>query len=152
MSQLSTASISLSGSPRITSSPLPCPPAPTRAAYNPQPAMILQRTHKAITSRPLLHVAAAASHSGAAAFKSSDFTPTGPAATHAPGSYSTSSEACAALWKGSHQPLLTLERSLPASAQADAKLWGSGGFSAEVYPDLPVAATWRGLLQNGIGR
>lgn len=69
-----------------------------------------------------------------------------------PRSCSTPAEACASLWGDGAAPLLTLERSLPAVAAADGELWRSGRFSAGVYPDLPVAASWGGLLQNSVQR
>lgn len=46
---------------------------------------------------------------------------------------------------------LTLERSLKLSKQ-DRELWATGAFEGQVYPDLPVATTWKGyasyLLQQ----
>lgn len=46
---------------------------------------------------------------------------------------------------------LTLERSLKLSKQ-DRELWATGAFQGKVYPDLPVATTWKGyasyLLQE----
>ena len=46
---------------------------------------------------------------------------------------------------------LTLERSLKLSKQ-DRELWATGAFQGKVYPDLPVATTWKGyasyLLQQ----
>jgi hypothetical protein len=42
---------------------------------------------------------------------------------------------------------MSLERSLGAAAGADAALLSTGAFVAEVYPDLPVATTWKGLFK-----
>ena len=38
-----------------------------------------------------------------------------------------------------------------SSSSPDASLWASGAFACEVYPDLPVAASWRGLLRAASG-
>jgi hypothetical protein len=45
------------------------------------------------------------------------------------------------------QVLLSLERSLggPDKMAADDALRATGAFHAEVYPDLPIATTWRNL-------
>ena len=62
-------------------------------------------------------------------------------------------------WRG--RPLALLERhvspsSAPSSSSSappasDRALWESGAFVCEVYPDLPVAASWRGLLRAASG-
>ena len=48
-----------------------------------------------------------------------------------------------------------LERPAPlpgaTSPSPDTALWSTGAFSGEVYPDLPVAASWRGLLRAATG-
>ena len=48
-----------------------------------------------------------------------------------------------------------LERPVPTpgatSPPPDTALWSTGAFSGEVYPDLPVAASWRGLLRAATG-
>ena len=44
-------------------------------------------------------------------------------------------------------PCLVLERSLGARAGIDAELWQSLPFTAEVYPDLPMASSWQGLAE-----
>jgi len=46
---------------------------------------------------------------------------------------------------GSAAPFLTLERSIGAREGEDARLWDTGAFAAEVYPDLPLATSWRAL-------
>lgn len=46
-------------------------------------------------------------------------------------------------------PAALLER--PAGPTVDAPLWATGAFAGEVYPDLPVAATWRGALRAATG-
>ena len=43
--------------------------------------------------------------------------------------------------------LLTLERAVGGRAGADAALAASGLFGAEVFPDLPVATSWDGLVK-----
>lgn len=45
-------------------------------------------------------------------------------------------------------PALLLERSVGERIAADTDLWQTGCFQAEVYPDLPIAATWRDLVQR----
>ena len=45
------------------------------------------------------------------------------------------------------RPVLCLERAVGDRAGVDEELWGSGQFSAQVYPDLPVATSWRDLLR-----
>ena len=65
-------------------------------------------------------------------------------------SSSAPAERCAALWQDSPAPLLMLERSIGAASGADANLWHSGRFAAEVWPDLPVAATWGSLLSKSL--
>lgn len=67
---------------------------------------------------------------------------------------------------GQGRPLALLERhvasSTPSSSSSSASssppppasdraLWESGAFACEVYPDLPVAASWRGLLRAASG-
>ncbi len=44
--------------------------------------------------------------------------------------------------------IATLERSIGNIAGMDLSLWTGGPFSAEVYPDLPVAMTWPDLLEQ----
>lgn len=39
----------------------------------------------------------------------------------------------------------------PSRSSSDASLWQTGAFACEVYPDLPVAASWRGLLRAASG-
>ncbi len=41
--------------------------------------------------------------------------------------------------------MLTLERSIGESAGKDAALRATGAFSAEIFPDLPIATTWENL-------
>eukprot|EP00877_Chromochloris_zofingiensis_P008586 jgi/Chrzof1/3981/Cz13g15250.t1 len=43
---------------------------------------------------------------------------------------------------------LTLERSIGVRQGVDAALISTGVFDAEVYPDLPVASSWMGLLKT----
>ncbi len=45
-------------------------------------------------------------------------------------------------------PALLLERSVSERLGADADLWHTGCFQGEVYPDLPIASTWRDLVQR----
>jgi hypothetical protein len=45
-------------------------------------------------------------------------------------------------------PTLSLERAVGDKHGIDRNLWDSCHFQAEVYPDLPVAATWRDLLRR----
>ena len=59
---------------------------------------------------------------------------------------------------GQGRPLALLERhvappSPPSSPPpaSDLSLWRTGAFACEVYPDLPVAASWRGLLRAASG-
>lgn len=49
-------------------------------------------------------------------------------------------------------PALLLERSVGDKNALDQKLWDSCCFQAEVYPDLPVASTWRDLLRRTMGQ
>ena len=44
------------------------------------------------------------------------------------------------------QPIICLERSVGARQGVDAHLWSQGSFSAEVYPDLPIATSWGELF------
>lgn len=46
--------------------------------------------------------------------------------------------------------LLCLERAVGEKYGADGNLWASGSFSAQVFPDLPFAATWADLMRKGI--
>ena len=55
-------------------------------------------------------------------------------------------------WPRRGARLLTLERSFGEVTGVDAALWRSGRFAAEVWPDVPVASTWSGLLRAGLGR
>ena len=48
--------------------------------------------------------------------------------------------------------LLSLERSIGPRAGSDQKLWETGPFSAEVYPDLPIAASWGELCAKLLSR
>eukprot|EP00887_Chlorella_sp_A99_P006191 scaffold3.g6191.t1 len=43
-------------------------------------------------------------------------------------------------------PALILERAMGERSGSDQCLWERGAFGAEVYPDLPVATSWRELL------
>ena len=58
---------------------------------------------------------------------------------------------------GRGRPVALLERHVTSStstssdASSDASLWRSGAFACEVYPDLPVAASWKGLLRAASG-
>jgi hypothetical protein len=45
-------------------------------------------------------------------------------------------------------PVLLLERTVSERIGADAELWQTGCFQGEVYPDLPIATTWRDLVQR----
>lgn len=47
-------------------------------------------------------------------------------------------------------PLLCLERAVGPRSGADAALWESGAFQAQVYPDLPAASSWGGILERGL--
>lgn len=42
---------------------------------------------------------------------------------------------------------LTLERALGPGFGSDAALQATGAFSAEVFPDLPIATTWGNLMK-----
>jgi hypothetical protein len=46
------------------------------------------------------------------------------------------------------RPILCLERAIGERSGADAALWNTGAFDAEVYPDLPFAASWPELIQK----
>ena len=48
--------------------------------------------------------------------------------------------------------LVTLERSIGARNRFDSNLWSSGKFSAEVYPDLPIAGSWIDLARTAFRR
>lgn len=45
--------------------------------------------------------------------------------------------------------LLTLERSIGESFGSDTQLRSSGAFAAEVFPDLPIATTWKNFMKLG---
>lgn len=124
--------------------------SPASPPRSPDSAMMLHLFSRAITPGRVYRSGFADSHRAHAATTSSASAASGPASGGT--SCSTPAEACAVLWGDCAQPLLSLERSLPASVGADSELWGSGRFSAEVYPDLPSAASWHGLLQHGIHR
>ena len=47
-------------------------------------------------------------------------------------------------------PLLTLERAVGEKHGVDANLWDSCRFAAQIYPDLPLASTWRDLLRRTV--
>lgn len=53
-----------------------------------------------------------------------------------------------ALFARSRSPVLLLERSVGERIAADGDLWATGCFQGEVYPDLPIATTWRDLVQR----
>jgi hypothetical protein len=53
-------------------------------------------------------------------------------------------------WPNNDDFLLCLERTVGERNGADAALWASGSFNAQVYPDLPFAATWADLVRKGI--
>ena len=44
--------------------------------------------------------------------------------------------------------LLTLERSVGNAVGSDQELLATRAFQAEVFPDLPIATSWRGLLRK----
>lgn len=46
------------------------------------------------------------------------------------------------------QPTLCLERAVADKHGIDQNLWDSCHFQAEIYPDLPLASTWRDLLRR----
>jgi hypothetical protein len=54
----------------------------------------------------------------------------------------------ALLQQQAKHPTLSLERAVGDKHGIDRNLWDSCHFQAEVYPDLPVAATWRDLLRR----
>ena len=65
------------------------------------------------------------------------------------------SRSCAtAAFAGKHTKLthLTLERSVGARFGVDSELAKAGQFTAEVYPDLPIATTWRELFGSSLNR
>lgn len=45
-------------------------------------------------------------------------------------------------------PILCLERAIGERSGADAALWATGAFDAQVYPDLPFASSWPELVQK----
>ena len=47
-------------------------------------------------------------------------------------------------------PTLTLERAVGDKHGIDQNLWDSCHFRAEIYPDLPLATTWRDLLRRTV--
>lgn len=47
-------------------------------------------------------------------------------------------------------PLLTLERAVGEKHGVDGNLWDSCHFGAQIYPDLPLASTWRDLLRRTV--
>lgn len=47
-------------------------------------------------------------------------------------------------------PLLTLERAVGEKHGIDGNLWDSCRFGAQIYPDLPLASTWRDLLRRTV--
>ncbi len=47
-------------------------------------------------------------------------------------------------------PLLTLERAVGEKHGVDGNLWESCRFGAQIYPDLPLASTWRDLLRRTV--
>ena len=75
-----------------------------------------------------------------------------PSGTSTSTQHSTASAAPALAWPCRGARLLTLERSFGGAVDADAGLWHGGGFAAEVWPDVPIASTWSGLIQNGLAR
>lgn len=50
--------------------------------------------------------------------------------------------------KRSNGPILTLERAVGERFELDSSLWASGAFSAQVYPDLPIATNWLNLIKG----
>jgi len=58
---------------------------------------------------------------------------------------STAARAVDGAPSGATAPLLTLERSIGAREGEDIRLWDTGAFGAEVFPDLPLATSWRAL-------
>jgi len=50
------------------------------------------------------------------------------------------------------QPPLLLERAIGAQYGADEQLWNTGSFIAGVYPDLPVATSWKELADSFLGQ
>ncbi|EFN54450.1 hypothetical protein CHLNCDRAFT_135876 [Chlorella variabilis] len=48
------------------------------------------------------------------------------------------------------QPALCLERAVGEKHGIDQNLWDSCHFQAEIYPDLPLATTWRDLLRRTV--
>lgn len=47
---------------------------------------------------------------------------------------------------------LLLERSIDARSGADAALWDAVPFAGQIFPDLPIASSWSGLLQAALRR
>lgn len=47
-------------------------------------------------------------------------------------------------------PALCLERAVGEKHGVDRNLWDSCHFRAQVYPDLPLASTWRDLLRRTV--
>jgi hypothetical protein len=45
-------------------------------------------------------------------------------------------------------PMLSLERAVGDKYGIDQQLWDSCHFQAQVYPDLPLASTWRDLVRR----
>ena len=55
-------------------------------------------------------------------------------------------------FKNGVQPIICLERSVGSRQGVDAHLWSQGSFSAEVYPDLPIATSWGELFGSLFSR
>lgn len=55
-----------------------------------------------------------------------------------------------ASFKTTAPPVLCLERAIGERSGVDAALWSTGAFHAQVYPDLPLAATWAQLVQKAL--
>ena len=53
---------------------------------------------------------------------------------------------------GRKELLITLERAVGARLKVDSELAEAGSFTAEVYPDLPVATSWAELFGNPFKR
>lgn len=53
---------------------------------------------------------------------------------------------------GDKAKTLLLERSIDARSGADAALWDAVPFAGQVFPDLPIASSWSGLLQAALRR
>ena len=67
-------------------------------------------------------------------------------------SIAASGQSLTASSQSSKPLLLSLERTIGPRAGSDQQLWETGLFSAEVYPDLPFAASWGELCAKLLSR